>query len=238
MTKERNTIIKIENSTGKIFLPNWYCFMENEIFHSIVSRLKPHTVPIVIACAGLVLIGYGLIVFMNRQSASDDISFETQNTDKSSVKKIEGNLMVDIEGAVQKPGVYRLKTDARIQDVLVAAGGFSTDADVQWTQHSLNLAAKVSDGMKIYIPKVGEETPLRSESYAGQAGGSVAGVSTNGLISVNNASAKELEDLPGIGPVTAGKIIDNRPYGSIDELMSKKAVGKATFEKIRELIAL
>lgn len=222
-------------------MPICYCFMENEIFHSIVSRLKPHMVPLVIACVGLVLIGYGLIASVHRPSASNDISFETQNSEKSSVKKTEANLMIDIEGGVQKPGVYRLKTDARVQDVLVAAGGFSPDADMQWTQHSLNLAAKVSDGMKIYVPRIGEQSSASSTSItgsAGGAGGSVAGVSTNGFVSVNNASAKELEDLPGIGPVTAGKIIDNRPYGSIDELLSKKAVGKSVFEKIKELISL
>ncbi len=219
-------------------------------FTDVISSLKSHLLAVSVACIGLILISYGLITSLMPKQHSSDISFETE---ASSVKKSDqnlekkGNIVVDVSGAVKKPGVYRLLENARIEDALVAAGGFSSDADLDWTQHSLNLAAKVSDGMKIYIPRIGEEmhsiTPLRQgfvgqASTTGESGGIVAGVSTNGLVSVNNASQSELEDLPGIGPVTAGKIIDNRPYGSIDELLSKKAVGKSVFEKIKELVSL
>ncbi|MBP9719246.1 MAG: ComEA family DNA-binding protein [Candidatus Levybacteria bacterium] len=153
-----------------------------------------------------------------------------------------GNIVVDVSGGVLAPGVYRLSDNARVEDALHAAGGFSSDADLDWTQHSLNLAAKVTDGMKIYIPRIGEEMQSVTESNSAAAGGGttmgVAGVSTNGMVSINSASSSELEALPGIGPVTAGKIIDNRPYGSIDELLSKKAVGKSVYEKIKELVSL
>jgi len=59
-----------------------------------------------------------------------------------------------------------------------------------------------------------------------------------GLVSINSGTQAELEELPGIGPVTAGKIIDNRPYGSVQELLERKIVGKTTFEKIKDLITL
>jgi competence protein ComEA len=95
----------------------------------------------------------------------------------------------------------------------------------------------VSDGTKIYIPKVGETLPSSTDNSV-LPGGAVAGVATTGLISINSASSTELESLPGIGPVSAGKIIDNRPYGSMDELISKKAIGKSVFQKIKTLISL
>jgi len=213
--------------------------MEGNNFHSfftgLLSSLKPHFLAVSIACIGLILIGYGLITSLMPQSSSGDITFETKgaSTEKEPKTSAEkGNIVVDVSGSVLKPGVYRLMENARIEDALAAAGGFSEDADLDWTQHSLNLAAKVSDGMKIYVPRYGEQSSTGSTGITSSAGG------TNGMVSINSASSSELEDLPGIGPVTAGKIIDTRPYGSIDELMSKKAVGTATFEKIKELISL
>lgn len=219
--------------------------MEGNNFHGfftgLLASLKPHFLAVSIACIGLILIGYGLITSLMPQSSSGDITFETKGVSgekESKTSAEKGNIVVDVSGSVAKPGVYRLSENARIEDAILAAGGFSEDADVDWTQHSLNLAAKVSDGMKIYIPKVGEETERDKGVIGGGTSVGVVGASTNGLVSINSASSSDLEDLPGIGPVTAGKIIDNRPYGSLDELMSKKAVGNATFEKIKELISL
>lgn len=222
--------------------------MENKDFHPIFtglsSRLQRHILAVFTACIGLILIGYGLIASIMPTSPASDIIFEASQSDNKKDQKAlseKNQIVIDVSGAVQKPGVYRMPENARIEDALAAAGGFSEDVDFDWTQHSLNLAAKVSDGMKIYIPKVGEEIPLR-QGFAREASGAVAGEttvsSTNGLVSINSASSSELEDLPGIGPVTAGKIIDNRPYSSIDELLSKKAVGKSTFEKIKTLISM
>lgn len=209
----------------------------SEIFTSILSSLRPHIFPMLIACTGLLLIGYGLITSFVPDNTSSDISFEARGI---SVKKMDvkddekGKIAVDVSGSVGKPGVYRLLENARVEDAIIASGGFSADADFDWTQRSLNLAAKVTDGMKIYIPRVGESSP----AGGGSSTSVIAGASTNSLVSINTASSSELEDLPGIGPVSAGKIIDNRPYGSIEELLSKKAVGKSTFEKIKALISL
>jgi competence protein ComEA len=212
--------------------------MENENFSQDVSgflsRLKPHFLAISIACIGLLLIGYGMITYLFHQSASNDISFETQKEESSSVKNQDPEIVVDIEGSVQKPGVYHLKNDSRVTDAITAAGGFSADADKQQTQHSLNLAAKLTDGMKLYIPKLGESVQQNSSP----ATLSVAEASTTGLISINSATAAELDSLPGVGKVTADKIITNRPYSSLEDLLQKKVVSSAVFEKIKEKISL
>jgi len=172
---------------------------------------------------GLILLSSGLIQMTGQQQAS--IKFEDgQAVEGSSVSKIK----VDVEGEVIKPGVYELSQDARVQDALIAAGGLTSDAN----RKAINLAAKIVDGQKIYVPAEGEiVTGTTRSTSSGQA-------SITGLISVNSASTSELEELPGIGPVTAGKIIDNRPYGSVEELLERKIVGKATYEKIRDLISL
>jgi competence protein ComEA len=218
--------------------------MENgnatNIFTELLLSLRPHIIPVSLACIGLILIGYGVIVSFMHKSSDSPIVFESEDT---SVKKMETKeenkkvIVIDVSGAVKKPGVYRIADTARMQDAIVAAGGFSADADLEWTQHSLNLAAKVSDGTKIYIPKMEESIPS-NRSSEGSNTGVVAGAATTGLISINSASSTELESLPGIGPVSAGKIIDNRPYASLDELLSKKTMGKSVFQKIKTLISL
>ena len=213
--------------------------MEDKNFHSLFLSLRPYLLPIGIACIGIVLLGYGLIAYITPHSSSSDISFETRGSEASSVKTSDPVLMVDVEGGVVKPGVYRIGENGRIQDAILAAGGFSTDADKDKTQHSINLAAKVSDGMKIYVPRIGEQAIRESTDTTSTTGSEgVAGDSTTGLININSASVSELDSLPGVGLVTADKIIANRPYGSLDELVSKKAVGKSVFEKIKERIAL
>ena len=109
-------------------------------------------------------------------------------------------------------------------------------ADPRYMSKSINLAQTVSDGMKIYVPKI-SEAPLRLDS-AGQAGnsGEITGTETS-LVNVNTASASELADkLLGVGPVTAQKIIDNRPYNGIEDLLTKKAVTRATYDKIKEKV--
>ncbi len=120
---------------------------------------------------------------------------------------------------------------SRIQDSLVAAGGLSAQADRVYISKNLNLATKLTDGAKVYIPFAGEAVGN------GQALNSSSSVDTvSGLINVNTSSQVGLESLPGIGPVTAQKIIAGRPYGSIQELLNKKIVGVKVFDQIKDKI--
>lgn len=142
-------------------------------------------------------------------------------------------IMVDVEGAVEKPGVYELESNARLQDAIASAGGLSAEADREYISKGVNLAQTVTDGLKIYIPKVGEQVAgIVSTANSGSS------TSISGSVNINSASQSQLEDLPKIGPVTAQKIIDGRPYSSIEELLSKKVVGQATFEAIKDKITI
>lgn len=147
---------------------------------------------------------------------------ETQET-----RKI---IKVDIEGAVVKPGLYEVLADARIQDILISAGGLSPKADREYVAKNVNLAARLNDGAKIYIPFAGE-TPTTNLSNSTN--------STNPVgIDINTATMSQLESLSGVGPATAGKIISGRPYQNISELVSKKIIYKSVFEKIKDKISV
>lgn len=200
---------------------------------ALLERYKPllrkHWLPLSLGFLGLIFFAYGLIGLFGSSKPQDDIAFESFSEEKAGENKFS-QIVVDVEGEVIKPGVYNLSSDSRLQDALVSAGGMSATADREWVSKNLNLALKIKDGMKIYVP------PLRQGS-AGQAG-ILGGETSNqsSLININLASMGELDGLPGVGPVTAQKIIDNRPYGAIEELLEKKIVSASVFEKIKEKI--
>ncbi len=183
----------------------------------LIDSAKKNLIILGLFFGGLILIGIGLIQFFGQKQTS--IKFEKGAQVGAETSKIK----VDVEGEVLIPGVYELSKDARVQDALIAAGGLTKDAN----RKTINLAAQISDGQKIYVPAEGEVVQQI-------LGGSVQG----GLVSINSATQAELEDLPGIGPVTAAKIIDSRPYGSTEDLLERKVVGKATYEKIKDLVSL
>jgi len=146
-------------------------------------------------------------------------------------QKIDPEIVVEIVGAVQKSGVYQLPNGSRIEDLIIAAGGFSVSADRVWIDKFINRAAKLSDGQKVYIPKVGEsfDSAQDKQSYVVsakndgvyQTTSSILGTEKSGLININTASLEELDTLPGIGPVYGQNIIEHRPYSNLEELLSK-----------------
>jgi competence protein ComEA len=145
-------------------------------------------------------------------------------------------ILVDVGGAVARPGLYRLPVGSRVGDAIEAAGGYSPALDVELAGIRLNLAERLDDGAKIHVPRRGEQAV---ESTAPPVGG--GGAPVNGLIEVNSADQATLETLPGIGPATAAKIIAARleaPFASVDDLLARKVVGPATFEKIRDLVTV
>ena len=172
--------------------------------------------------AGLFLLALGAGLFLFRGTTSDKDIEIISATDSESA----GEIIVHVDGAVTRPGVYKLKADSRVNDAINAAGGLSGSAD----QSKINLAAKITDGQKIYVPKIGESTT----SIKGST--STTGT-TSEVINVNTASESELDKLPGVGPVTAAKIIASRTYSSLEELLTKKAVSSSVYEKIKGLIA-
>lgn len=203
---------------------------ESSSQETIVKLLKSNLLIVGILCVGLILVIIGLVqIFSNK---SPEIAFEstTQEVKALSTQKI----MVDVEGAVIRPGVYSLSDNSRVQDALIAAGGAAGNADHAFIAKTLNLAQKLTDGVKLYIPRVGE-LPTASTSIGLSSSSSQ---SKTGTVSINSATLEELDVLTGVGKITAQKIIDNRPYKDLAELVSKKAVGQSVFDKIKSSISL
>jgi competence protein ComEA len=137
---------------------------------------------------------------------------------------------VDVEGAVLHPGIIELPAGSRVADAVEAAGGYSPQADLAAAAAQVNLAASLRDGQQIVVPMIGA-------SSGGGSGGGAGG----GLVDLNTASPEELDALPGIGPVTVQKIVAARaeqPFGSLDELVTRKVLTNAQVDKIRDLVTL
>jgi competence protein ComEA len=153
-----------------------------------------------------------------------------------------GRIVVDVAGAVVAPGLYRLGTGARVGDAVDAAGGFSARVDAGRVAAELNLAAPLADGQQVRVPSRDDPAPGSGGSGAGGSGAAGgAGGSGSGLIDLNAATQAELESLPGIGPVTAAKIIEARTqarFRTIDELRERGLVGEKTFDSLKALITV
>lgn len=172
----------------------------------------------------------GLLIKSNQPV--EPIRFETQATSSASIKTIT----VDIEGAVAKPGIYNLLPDARVSDAIRSAGGLTAQADRERIDKTINRAAKLVDGAKLYFPKIGELSSAQTQTSSVHS--SPANIAGSSIVNINLASQADLEALPGVGPVTAKKIVDNRPYQTLEELVNKKAVGQSLYAKIKDLISL
>jgi competence protein ComEA len=133
-------------------------------------------------------------------------------------------LVVDVVGAVRRPGLYRLPQGSRIADAVARAGGATRRAQLAL----VNLAAPLADGVQIVVPA---RTP---------GGGAVAPAAAAGPVHLNTATLEDLDALPGVGPVTAQKILDYRQqhgaFASVDELDAIPGIGPARLDQLRELV--
>ena len=170
-----------------------------------------------IAAIGILLLGSGVLWYF----------YDHYNPSPVQVINKIGNssqaigILVDIQGAVDKPGVYKMNIGDRVSDLLDKAGGLTESADSKWVEINLNRAKKVSDGEKVFIPRAGEQGSRR-------AGG----------ININAATQAELESIAGIGPATATKIITGRPYQELTDLVSKKIISAKLYTQIKDQLSL
>lgn len=183
---------------------------------------------------GAILIGLGLLLVKDSKITSSKIEV-LESTTEGLGEDLE--VVVEVAGAVEKPGVYKLTKGVRIEDALISAGGISADADRLWMERSLNRAAKLIDGQKIYIPRKDEQISGVSTSNLGGYQ-TISSSQGSGLFNVNAASQKELESLWGIGPVTAQNIIEQRPYSSVEELLTKKILKSNVYERNKDKLSV
>ena len=204
----------------------------------LAQFFEEHRTSFLLGLVGLFLLGVGVlsavVVGLNQSKPAVEI-IPAEESELSQVEEI----VVDVAGAVEKPGVYRLSAGSRINDALVAAGGLSADADRVKVERYINLAQKLNDGIKIYIPSVGEQEAVGavSSAYSGVEG-SVIGTSTQGKVDINTASAQDLDALWGIGEKRAAAIIENRPYGDIREIETRAGIPRNVFERIKDKISV
>jgi competence protein ComEA len=138
-------------------------------------------------------------------------------------------LVIDVAGAVRRPGLYRLRSGSRIDDAIAAAGGVTAKAQLD----AVNLAAPVADGEQVVVPG-------RGAVGAPAAGAPAAGSSPSAPLDLNTATAEQLDSLPGIGPVTAQKILDFRQqhgaFHSVAELEGVPGIGPGRLAQLKGLV--
>ena len=149
-------------------------------------------------------------------------------------------LVVEIVGAVDHPGVFRLPAGSRIGDLIAAAGGYGPRLDTDRAGRELNLAAPLHDGDQVRVPSRDDaRKPAPTGNAGASTGGSVAASAGSARVDLNRATAAELEALPGIGPATAAKILaarEEQPFVTTQDLRTRKLVGQKTFERLKDRV--
>lgn len=215
-------------------------FFEEIVKEKMISFWQKFRAEMTLIAISLMIIVVSLVIFLQAGNEGENIEFSNP---ASHVSLPTSKISVDLSGAVVNPDVYEVTVGARLKDVLKLGGGLSSLADYQFFARNFNLARILTDQEKIYVPSKWEiwqglfrEGNFTLNQLQPRITSSAIKNVLSGKINLNSASAEELDTLPGIGPATAKKIIDNRPYGSVEELLTKKAVNNSVYEKIKELI--
>jgi len=182
------------------------------------------TALVAVGLGAWLLLGFGIV------SRAPEEALDPFGEPSSSAVAVGSDvLVVDVEGAVLRPGIFDLPTGSRVADAIEAAGGYGPHADLAAAAAQVNLAAVLRDGQQIVVPAVGVAS---GGSGAGDAGR---------LVNLNSASPEALDALPGIGPVTVQKIVAARseqPFASLEEMVTRKVLTTAQLDKIRDLVTL
>lgn len=197
--------------------------------------LRVYRIPIILGCLSLLFLCISITIFIKSYQSTQPITFSS-DSQHTSVKGIATasadtkDIAVDVEGAVLRPGVYHLAQGSRVDDAIKISGGLTSRADENAVSLSLNRAAILADGAKIYVPVQGE-----SGSSVGVLS---VGSSSQGVVHINSSSLSELDILSGVGPVTAANIIAGRPYMRTEELVEKKVMTASLFAKLKNQLTL
>lgn len=158
-------------------------------------------------------------------------------------------IFVDISGALKTPGVYCFNPGDRVIDAVKKAGGFSKNVSLEYVSRSINLSKVLANNQKIYIPSKEEllcelkpftlkEEEIIPTDTQEENPKNTTDTQEEECININTANITKLDSLDGIGPSTAQKIIDSRPYNSVDDLLNVSGIGQATFDKFKDNICI
>ncbi|MBD1382077.1 helix-hairpin-helix domain-containing protein [Metabacillus arenae] len=177
-------------------------------------------------------------------TASLENEFEFAEKESEDHKQPEENIsttiVVDLKGAVSKPGVYEMETGERIYQVIDKAGGLLKEAD----EKKINLATQLVDGMVVYVPLKGEEGELAGGNLMGNGAGENTVSSSNGeaKVNINQADLNELQTITGIGPAKAEAILtyreENGNFKKVEDLLNVTGIGEKSLERIKDSIVV
>jgi competence protein ComEA len=170
---------------------------------------------------------------VTKQAENTTNTISTESTEK------EGPIIIDVSGAVKSPMVIELESGSRVNDAIEACGGLAENA----TTTQINLAALLSDGEKVYVPTNEEvEAGVYQAVVDGSGASSGSGTSATGKININTADEGALQQITGVGPSTAKKIVDYRQsngrFQSIEDLKNISGIGEKTFAKMQDQITV
>jgi len=181
---------------------------------------------------GVILVGFGVFFF---KSGLGSPSTKVEVLEATTESQGNREMVVEIAGEVEKPGVYKLPGGSRVDDLLAVSGGLGANANRDWVEKYLNRAAMLVDSQKIYIPSQSEALSAKETGGDQSVSADFSGQGSGGT-NINTASLSELDKLPGIGPAYGQSIIDHRPYSTNEELVSKGALKKSVYEKVKDLV--
>jgi competence protein ComEA len=190
----------------------------------VLAEFSPRALKVTITLLGVV--AFGVYVFSSGTGKDNTVTFEKSSGSGEVRQAVEApKIYVHVAGSVRAPGIYQLDSGTRVYDAVLAAGGFTAKAN----QSSVNMARALTDG---------EQLVVSSESN----GASFEGPTSSSLISLNQASASQLEDLPGVGPALAGRIVDwrsaNGGFKAKEDLLNVAGIGDKLFASFKDLVTL
>ena len=209
----------------------------------MIDFLKERKIVVVIIILAVALLSWKIYSSNSGFEELDSNEIMASNTSKeeSTEEESEEMIVVHITGEVKKPGVVKTKEGSRIEDIIEAAGGLTENADIT----DVNLAYTVEDGVKICIPSNNDETDAKENYISEDAGENIIisdeeTSSKASVVNINNATQEQLEELPGIGPSIASRIVEyrtkNGKFKTIEDIKNVTGIGKSKYEKIKELI--
>lgn len=230
----RSIILKKQNSPVGLFF--FVILFEVIKMKEVLEFLKHNKIMILSAILVLIL---GTGYFLNHKQPNKSMASEPKIEHEEPIKRVTKSekleskstkCVVDVEGAVQKPGVYRVKNGAIVQEVLNLAGGLKSNADTK----QLNRAKKVTDQMQLYVPLLGEQNPIVSSNGSDKK--------SNQPVNINTATVDDFKNVTGIGPKKAEKIIafreKNGNFKELHDLTKVSGIGEKSLDSLKDQLTV